>query len=172
MTFVIVHRAGRCHHPKLHILSRQTQPWERHERLASGEFVYSNVIALVFLSAFFLFDLSTTEKARANPLVAIKDGQLSWAGLGMCVNGLYELQHPAAGKVVSQLWSTNTFWLVVAVLVFHALIAAAGPVFPTKKCSFTGGLKTLRHYRVLLASAILTIAAGWLYSDIHLTTQG
>ncbi|MEG0886168.1 MAG: hypothetical protein RSH52_33570, partial [Janthinobacterium sp.] len=42
MTFVIVHRAGRCHHPKLHILSRQTQPWERHERLASGEFVYSN----------------------------------------------------------------------------------------------------------------------------------
>ncbi|MGX9697074.1 hypothetical protein ACWYXK_08850 [Janthinobacterium lividum] len=130
------------------------------------------LLPLVFLSAFFLFDLSTTEKARANPLVAIKDGQLSWAGLGMCVNGLYELQHPAAGKVVSQLWSTNTFWLVVAVLVFHALIAAAGPVFPTKKCSFTGGLKTLRHYRVLLASAILTIAAGWLYSDIHLTTQG
>ena len=130
------------------------------------------LLPLVFLSAFFLFDLSTTEKAQANPWVAIKDGQLSWAGLGMCVNGLYELQHPAAGKAVSQLWSMDTFWLVVAVLICHALRAAAGPVFPTKKCGFTVCLKTLRHYRVLLASAILTIAAGWLYSDIHLTTQG
>ena len=45
----------------------------------------------------------------------------------MCVNGLYELQHPAAGQAVSQLWSTNAFRLVAAVLIFHALIAAAGP---------------------------------------------
>lgn len=129
------------------------------------------LLPLVFLCAFFLFDLSNAEKARANPLVAVKDGQMSWAGLGMCVNGLYELRHPAAGKGVSELWSTNTFWLTISVLLFHALIAAAGPVFPTKKVGFIGFWQTLRHYRVLLASALLTISAGWLYSDIHLTTQ-
>lgn len=130
------------------------------------------LLPLVFLSAFFLFDLSKAEQARANPLVAIKDGQLSWAGLGMCVNGLYELQHPSPGLVISQHWVVNTFWLLMSVLLLHALIAAAGPVFPTKKCVYAGFWKTVRHYRVLLASTILTIAAGWICSDIHLTTQG
>lgn len=129
------------------------------------------LLPILFLSAFFLFDLSKKEKARANPLVAIKDGQLSWAGLGMCVNALYELRHPAAGKQISELWSTNTFWLTISVLVFHALIAAAGPVFPTRKIGYIGFWATLKHYRVLIASALLTLAAGWLYSDIHLTTQ-
>lgn len=71
------------------------------------------LLPLVFLAAFFLFELSKSEKARAHPLIAVKDGQLSWAGLGMCVNGLYELQHPAAGKVVLQSWNTNTFWLII-----------------------------------------------------------
>lgn len=130
------------------------------------------LLPLVFLAAFFLFELSKSEKARAHPLIAVKDGQLSWAGLGMCVNGLYELQHPAAGKVVLQSWNTNTFWLIMSILLFHALIAAAGPVFPTKKVGYIGCWKTIRHYRVFLASAILTMAAGWLYADIHLTTQG
>jgi hypothetical protein len=129
------------------------------------------LLPLLFLSVLFLFNLTKAEKARANPLVAIKDGQLSWAGLGMCVNGLYELRHPAEGKAFTDLWSTNTFWLTVAVLVFHALIAAAGPVFPTRKIGYIGLLPTVKHYRVLLASALLTLAAGWLSSDIHLTTQ-
>lgn len=146
--------------------------WRRCERLASGKSVYSNLAAPRFPERFLLFDLSRAEKARANPLLAIKDGQLSWAGLGMCVNGLYELQHPSPGAVVSQHWTANTFWLMMAVLLLHALIAAAGPMFPTKKCGYIGFWKTLRHYRVLLASTILTIAAGWICSDIHLTMQG
>jgi hypothetical protein len=35
------------------------------------------LLPLLFLSVFFLFELPKTEKARANPVLAIKDGQLS-----------------------------------------------------------------------------------------------
>jgi hypothetical protein len=129
------------------------------------------LLPIVFLMAFFLFNLSSADRARAHPLNAIKDGQLSWAGLGMCVNGLYELLHPSMNKVVPDAWSTNTFWLTIIVLLFHAFIAAAGPVFPTKKVGYIGFWATMKHYRVSIASIMLTIAAGWLYSDIHLTTQ-
>ena len=129
------------------------------------------LLPLVLLTAFFLFKLTKPEKERAHPLNAIKDGQLSWAGLGMCVNGLYELQHPATGKVILEPWATNTFWLILLVLLFHTFIAAAGPIFSTKKVGYIGMWATILHYRVSIASIFLTIAAGWLYSDIHLTTQ-
>lgn len=129
------------------------------------------LLPLFILGVLFLFNLSKAVKARANPLVAIKDGQLSWAGLGMCVNALYELRHPLPGTVLPELWSSNIFWLTLFVLLFHALFAALGPVFPTKPSSSRSWWKSLLHYRVLAASTILTALAGWLYSEIHLTTQ-
>lgn len=129
------------------------------------------LLPLLFLGLLRLFPLHKVERARANPLVAVKDGQLSWAGLGMCVNALYEFRHPVVGAAFSELWSANTFWIAVALLVFHALIAATGPVFPTRKFGSGGLCHTIRHYRVLVASASLTFGAAWLYADIHFTTQ-
>jgi hypothetical protein len=129
------------------------------------------LLPLVFLAAFFLFDLSKAEKARANPLVAIKDGQLSWAGLGMCVQGLYELHHPSAGGASNEPWLTTTFWLLIAVMLLHVFIAAVGPVFPTRRRENAGVWKTVLHYRVLITSASLTVGAAGLYSSVHLTTQ-
>lgn len=64
----------------MHILSRQVCPWGVMNDWPLVNLFVPTLLPLVFLSAFFLFDLSTTEKAQANPLVAIKDGQLSWAG--------------------------------------------------------------------------------------------
>ena len=129
------------------------------------------LLPLVFLAAFSLFDLSKTAKVRAHPLAAIKDGQLSWAGLGMCVNGLYELHHLPPEAVLNTPWPTVAFWLMVAMMMLHAFIAALGPIFPTKRVQHLGFRKTAMHYRVLIASALLTLAAASVYSLIHLTTQ-
>jgi hypothetical protein len=103
-------------------------------------------------------------------LAAIKDGQLSWAGLGMCVNGLYELHHLPWGAAMGTLWLTNAFWLTISLLMLHALIAALGPIFPTQRMRYPSFWKTVMHYRVLIVSALLTLVAAWLYSKIHLTT--
>ena len=130
------------------------------------------LLPVLFLCVLRLFPLHKAQKARANPLVAIKDGQLSWVGLGMCVNALYEFRHPAIGTVVSELWSTNTFWLTITLLLSHAVIAAYGPVFPTPKSRQAGFRHAITHYRVLVASALLTIGTAKLFSDVHFTTQG
>lgn len=129
------------------------------------------LLPLVFLAAFSLFNLSKMAKVRVNPLAAIKDGQLSWAGLGMCVNGLYDLHHLPPGAVLSTPWQTLAFRLMIAMMMLHAFIAALGPIFPTKRVRNLGFRKTAVHYRVLIASALLTLAAASVYSLIHLTTQ-
>lgn len=125
----------------------------------------------LFLCVLHLFPLNKVEKARANPFVAVKDGQLSWAGLGMCVNALYELQHSGSRNVPSELWRANTFWITVALLIIHALIAATGPAFPTRKSGYSGLWHTIQHYRLFVASALLTMGAASLSAYIHSATQ-
>lgn len=129
------------------------------------------LLPLILLAACFLFNLSKAEKARVNPLIAIKDGQLSWSGLGMCVNGLYELHHPSPDAVLNEPWLTTAFWLLIAALMLHVFIAALAPIFPTKRATNVTIWETVLHYRVLITSALLTLGAAWLYSYIHLTTQ-
>ena len=129
------------------------------------------LLPLLFLCVLRLFPMHKGAKSRASPLVAVKDGQLSWVGLGMCVNALYELRHPTIGTVVSELWSTNTFWLTITLLLFHAVIAAYGPAFPTHKSRRTGLWRAIPHYRVLVVSASLTSGTAWLFSVIHFATQ-
>ena len=129
------------------------------------------LLPLMFLAASFLFNLSKVEKARVNPLIAVKDGQLSWAGLGMCVSSLYELRHPSPASALSEPWQTAIFWLLIAILMLHVFIAAVAPIFPTKRAPHANIWKIARHYRVLITSAFLTLGAAWLYSYVHLTTQ-
>jgi hypothetical protein len=130
------------------------------------------LLPLVFLSALFLFDLSKQDKLKANPLVAIKDGQMSWAGLGMCVSALYELRHPDPIVTVPEPWAVTVFWALIANLLILTLLAALAPVFTTPAKRPSGFWANLKHFRVLVASLLLTIVAGWLYADVHLTTQG
>jgi len=61
--------------------------------------------------------LFVTWKAEANPWASVKDGQLSWAALGMLCSALYELGHPSAGVTLREAWiSTNRCVLIGGVL--------------------------------------------------------
>lgn len=126
-------------------------------------------VAMLFI--LYLFDLSGESRARLHPLIAVKDGQLCWAAMMMCVNGLFELKHPLAGQLVAEPWSTNAFWLAIFCLLFCSVIAAVGPIFPVRVKTGLRLYAWLWHYRVMVISLALTVGAGLLYSNIHTVSQ-
>lgn len=129
------------------------------------------LLPVVLLLTLYLFDLSGESRLRVHPLVAVKDGQLCWAAMVMCVNALYELKHPLAGRNLAEPWSTHVFWMTVFCLLFCGVIAAVGPIFPVQKCSRLPLTLRLWHYRVLIASLALTSGSALLYSNVHSLSQ-
>jgi hypothetical protein len=117
------------------------------------------------------FPLPATHRNLANPWIAVRDGQLAWAALGMCTAAFHEFRHPAPGMPVSRSWETAYFWLLLFSTLWSGFGAAFGPIFPTGRMAPTGLLPKLAHYRVFVASLVMTSFAGWLYATVHLTTQ-
>ena len=133
--------------------------------------IFPALLPVMLLSVLFLFNLSKPLRHKANPIVAIKDGQLCWAGLGMCMNGLYELRHSQSLNI-SDTWAVSIFWFLLLTLLLLTLIAALVPLFSTpiksKRSSLWG---IVIHYRVLMVSAVLTAFAAFLYSNIHFSIE-
>jgi hypothetical protein len=87
----------------------------------------------------------------------------------MCLNGLYDLQHPA--KALPASVSEWLLYSLVGVIVFSALLAALGPA-PTSSRIRTGGLlQWLSTYRTFVASLFMTCGAAYLYATVHRLTQ-
>ena len=129
------------------------------------------LLPIAIVMAVWFFPLPAPHHKLANPWVAVKDGQLAWAALGMCTAAFYELRHPSPGMVLPTSRETVFFWLLLFATGWSGLAAAFGPVFPTHTQAPPGFVAKLVHYRVFGNSLVLTIFAGWLYATVHLTTQ-
>jgi hypothetical protein len=126
---------------------------------------------VVIAAVVWFFPLPATPHGLANPWMAVKDGQLAWAALGMCTAAFYEFRHPAPHMAISKSWESVYFWLLLFATLGAGFSAAIGPIFPTTTAAPAGFFPKLSHYRVFVASLFLTVFAGWLYATVHLTTQ-
>ena len=128
-------------------------------------------LPVAVLLVLWFFPLPSPHHHLANPWVAVKDGQLAWAALGMCTTAFYEFRHPAQGIKPPPEWENVFFWVLLGATSVSALYAAVAPVFPTSTTRPIGILKNVWHFRVFFGSVILVGLTGWLYSAVHLTTQ-
>lgn len=131
--------------------------------------VLPTVVPLLILAFVSLFHMTQAQQRRVSPWVAVKDGQLAWAALGMCFNALYELDHPS--KQVAANWVIFARWAFIGLVVLTALTASFGPVLMTPTARPKGVWVALWHYRVFWGSVLQTVAAAYLYAQAHLTTQ-
>src|SRR5471030_1299470 len=102
------------------------------------------------------------------PLIApFKDGQLCWGALGFSASALYEIF--SSGNKGLAITAASTGWLagmLIVTLVFSAIIAAQGSVFP-KAITPPPGISTARHFNCFFASVALTVLAAILYAVVH-----
>jgi len=101
---------------------------------------------------------------------AIANGQLAWAGLGMCVGALYEQRH-------FRLILTSTgvddalFWTVILVLLLQIVIAATAPLIMQLRSHDLNERSILKRRSVIIASIVLCAAAAFLFAAVHATRQ-
>ncbi len=112
-----------------------------------------------------------TWKPEANPWIAVKDGQLGWAALGMCCSAFFELRHPSPGVHLAKDWENTYMWLVCFSIGLSGLTAGIGPLTPTPAKRPPGFVATVKHFRLFVLSAAFTAYSAWLYANVHLTTQ-
>ena len=129
------------------------------------------LLPVVILMAMWCVPMPAGQHKLANPWVAVKDGQLAWAALGMCTAAFYEFRHPAPELPMNLAWQTIYFWLLLFATGWSGLGAAFGPIFPTAAAAPAGWMPKIWHYRVFVSSVAQTVFAGWLYATVHLTTQ-
>jgi hypothetical protein len=67
--------------------------------------------------------LPRISRKRLNPIMAVKDGQLSWVAIGFCASGLHEASGLAGNE-----WLSGALMLV---LVCSSLLACGGALFQT-----------------------------------------
>lgn len=143
------------------------------------------LLPVIVLTVLSIFDLGRAANSNAHPFVAVKDGQLAWAGLGMCLNALYELRHPNEKSIAAQFPPDTLFLQLISATLILTLIAALGPVFTTPMTLPAGaacsGPKYRRyvarcyglitHFKIFFITVTLTLFAGFLYWKTHLLTQ-
>lgn len=104
--------------------------------------------------------LTLPDGVEASPMKAFRDGQLCWAAIGFCASALYEL---------AQAPSDHIGWLqggLTLVMVLSSLIATGGAIFPAHR-SGAAAVNWIWRYRCLMASLVLCMAAGVLYTIVH-----
>lgn len=128
------------------------------------------VLPLAILGFVSGFHMSQAQQKRVSPWIAVKDGQLAWVALGMCLNALYELEHPTLPNI-PHIWMSLTRWGMICLVILASLMAAFAPVLATPPNKPPGFWAGLWHFRVFWGSLLLTAGTAWLYGLIHLTTQ-
>jgi uncharacterized membrane protein YozB (DUF420 family) len=114
--------------------------------------------------AFWMLSRSTDAKI----VVLAKDGQLCWVSMGFCVAGLYDIAERVVSthKDYNSSSATTLFISLVIFLVFSAILAAGGAVFPTS-LGVPQGVAWHRHYLTLVISSIFTLLAAIGYTVVH-----
>lgn len=128
------------------------------------------VLPLLLLGFVSLFHMTSAQQKRVSPWVAVKDGQLAWVALGMCLNALYELDHPSKAAVPAILIITMR-WCFLGMVIMTSLTAAFAPVLATPTARPAGLWANLWHFRVFFGSVLEVAIVAYLYGIVHLTTQ-
>jgi len=100
-------------------------------------------------------------------LMPVRDGQLSWAGIGYCLNGLYEMRHSrtAALAGIAGDW---VYWALNLVLIMLALVAAIAPLRARRNVRRVSRWRRIVViYMPLLLSALLCCVAAVLLAIVH-----
>lgn len=125
------------------------------------------LLPILLLQLLQLFNLPQALMLRVHPLTVVKDGQLCWVAMMMCVNTLYDLKRVLHITREIEPWYSIVFWSTVLIFLASGLIAAVGAVFPLSMKTELGAREYFCYYRVLLVSVVLTIIAALLYSQVH-----
>lgn len=98
-------------------------------------------------------------------LAPVRHGQLAWAGLGFCLNGLYDLRHTTT-LGLDGLYGDWLFWLHIFLLIFLITSAAVSAL---SDCAREQSEATARilELRTIAMSLVLCVLAAMLYSIVH-----
>lgn len=97
----------------------------------------------------------------------VKDGQLGWVGVGFACSTLYEIFEPGTGKAMSM--EAGAGYAIGAAIIFlcaSSAIAAVGTMLPVVYPKPTG-VSWVKHFEVLIKSAVLTVLSAGLYGLVH-----
>ena len=103
-------------------------------------------------------------------MATVKDGQLCWAAVAMGASSIYELWQAVQAHGPLPPMSGPLLTLDIVVMLVAMMIAAGGAVFNTAWPE--PGLRPrerISHYRVFVASAIITAAAAVIQSYFHIS---
>jgi hypothetical protein len=129
------------------------------------------LVAPVLLMAFYgALTLPRRFKAKTKLVMPIKDGQLSWVGMSLCVSALYEIAARPA-TVNPQIAYLEPWWGwfnagLTLLLVACSLFAAGGAVFSTP-LRIPEGTRWYQHYATMVWSGALTGLAAAGYTIVH-----
>lgn len=122
---------------------------------------------MLLLPVYRVLPIPAKSKANARLVSLVKDGQLCWAALGFCVSALYEVAEPAqAAQALARDVGNWTNAGLIILLLFSAILASAGVVFPTPRV-VPAGVRPVKHYSTMMASLVLTVLAGGAYTVVH-----
>ncbi|WP_395406121.1 hypothetical protein ACHMW6_05375 [Pseudoduganella sp. UC29_106] len=119
------------------------------------------LIAILGCAAF------TRANWRTILLMPVRDGQLSWAGLGYCLNGLYEMRHSRA-EVLTGPSGDWLFWTLNLVLILLAVTAAVAPLSARHHGQRNSrGTSIVIRYALMLLSLFFCCVAAAMLTVVH-----
>ena len=68
---------------------------------------------------------------NANLMAPVKDGQLCWGALAMCLSAMYEALFPGQTSILGSDGRAMSILQFAILLIFSSLIAAGGAIAPT-----------------------------------------
>lgn len=110
--------------------------------------------------------LGVVKMAGGRTLLApVRHGQLAWAGLGFCLNGLYDIRHAEASSFPGS-FGDSLYWAHIFVLISLITTAAISSLSDCagEQCQRSRRILELRS---IVISLFLCVVAAVLYSVVH-----
>lgn len=128
------------------------------------------VAPVLLMAGYGTLTLPRRFKAKTKLVMPIKDGQLSWVGMSLCVSALYEIAARPA-TVNPQIAYLEPWWGwfnagLTLLLVGCSLFAAGGAVFSTP-LRIPEGTRWYQHYATMVWSGAVTGLAAAGYTIVH-----
>lgn len=145
-------------------------------RMLTGWFLV-NILGPVALPVFgilplALLPLGAGPLANVRLMATVKDGQLCWAVVAMSASTIYELWDAIEAHRQVPTWAGFALTAAIFIMLPAMLLAAGGAVFSTPllhgAASGSASIpRWLRHYKVFVASLILTLVAAAVLTNLH-----
>lgn len=126
-----------------------------------------------------LLPMGAAPLANVRLMATLKDGQLCWAVVAMSASTIYELWDAVEAHKPMPSWAGIALTAAIFVMLPAMLLAAGGAVFSTPLIHTRGPDAVVRrrsverfcgwakHYRVFVASLVLTLIAAAILTNLH-----